>query len=223
MQDTVANAADQRPNDAYRRLEGVEGVGPGARAKLLEAASGLAAKPPASLDDSLEGALGGIAGLNKTSRAALAREYGDWPTFRSQMAAAAKGGPGDDLTALAAIDGFGAVAAEALVDFFAEKHNREVLRALVQKVDIAGYKVADASGSKVAGKTVVFTGSLERMTRDEAKQQAIALGAKVSGSVSAKTDLVVAGPGAGSKLADAQKHGVKVLTEDEWLKLIGKA
>jgi DNA ligase (NAD+) len=223
LQDTVANAADQRPNDAYRRLEGVEGVGPGARAKLLEAASGLAAKPPTSLDDSLEGALGGIAGLNKTSRAALAHEYADWATFRSQMMSAAKGGPGDDLTALAAINGFGAVAAEALVDFFAEKHNREVVRALVQKVDIADYKVADTSGSKVAGKTVVFTGSLERMTRDEAKQQAIAMGAKVSGSVSAKTDIVVAGPGAGSKLADAQKHGVKVLSEDDWLKLIGKA
>ena len=85
------------------------------------------------------------------------------------------------------------------------------------------YQMADTSNSKVAGKTVVFTGSLERMTRDEAKEQAIALGAKVSGSVSKKTDMVIAGPGAGSKLADAEKLGVKVLTEDEWLKLIGKA
>ena len=139
------------------------------------------------------------------------------------MQSAAKGRPGEDLLSLAAINGFGEVAAEALVDFFAEKHNREVVDALVAKVTVQPHKVADTSGSKVAGKTVVFTGSLERMTRDEAKQQAIALGAKVSGSVSAKTDIVVAGPGAGSKLADAQKHGVKVLTEDEWLKLIGKA
>ncbi|HVY90197.1 MAG TPA: NAD-dependent DNA ligase LigA [Hyphomonadaceae bacterium] len=223
LHETAAKAADQRPNDAFRRLESIEGVGPGARDKLLAAAPNLPPKPPASLDDSLEGALADIPGLNKTSRAALAAEYGDWSTFRKEIQSAAKGQPGEDLTALAAINGFGEVAAEALVDFFAEKHNRDVVKALVQKVTVTPYKIADTSGSKVAGKTVVFTGTLEKMTRDEAKQQAIQLGAKVSGSVSAKTDLVIAGPGAGSKLADAQKHGVKVLSEEEWLKLIGRA
>jgi DNA ligase (NAD+) len=223
LQEAVSNAASQRPNDAYRRLENIEGVGPGGRAKLLDAASSLPAKPVALLDPSLEGALGEIdVGLNKTARAALAREYGDWPTFRSQIVSAAKGQPGEDLIALGAINGLGEVAAEALVDFFAEKHNREVVRELLKKVTITPYKMADTSGSKVAGKTVVFTGTLEKMTRDEAKEQAIGLGAKVSGSVSKKTDYVVAGPGAGSKLADAEKLGVKVLSEDEWLKMIGK-
>ncbi len=222
LQETAEKVAKQRPSDAYRRLEGVDSVGPGARDKLLEAASELPKDQPVSADDTLENSIQ-IAGLNKNAKASLAAEYGDWATFRAQMQAAAKGRPGEDLLALAAINGFGEVAAEALVDFFAEKHNREVVSALVKAMkEITPYKVADTSGSPVAGKTVVFTGTLEKMTRDEAKQQAISLGAKVSGSVSAKTDLVVAGPGAGSKLADAQKHGVKVLSEDDWLGLIGR-
>jgi DNA ligase (NAD+) len=223
LEDAVEKAAKQRPTDAYRRLEGVDGIGPGAREKLLEAAADLPAKQPVSADDTLENSLGEIDGLNKKARAALAAEYGDWKTFRDQIQSAARGRPGEDLLSLAAINGFGEVAAEALVDFFAEKHNREVVKALLKKVKVLPHKVADTSGSPVAGKTVVFTGTLEKMTRDEAKQQAISLGAKVSGSVSSKTDIVIAGPGAGSKLADAQKHGVTVLSEDEWLKLVGKS
>ncbi len=222
LREAVEKAAQQRPNDAYRRLENVAGVGPGARDRLLAAAAELPAKQPVSADDTLENSLGGIDGLNKKARGALAAEYGDWATLREQVQSAAKGQPGEDLLALAAINGFGEVAAEALVDFFAEKHNREVVDALIARVTVLPHKAADASGSAVAGKTVVFTGTLEKMTRDEAKQQAISLGAKVSGSVSSKTDLVIAGPGAGSKLAEAEKHGVKVLTEDEWLVLIGK-
>jgi len=222
VKEIVARAGEQRPNDAYRRLESIAGVGPGALAKLLDAACDLPSKPVAILDASLEETLGAIAGLNKPSRAALAAEYGDWATFRREVQSAAKGRPGEYLTVLAAINGFGAVAAEALVDFFAEKHNREVVDALLREVEVEPYMAMDTSESKVAGKTVVFTGALEKMTRDEAKQQAISLGAKVSGSVSSKTDLLIAGPGAGSKLADAQKHGVKVLSEDEWLALVGK-
>lgn len=232
LREAVEKAAKQRPNDAYRRLETVEGVGPGARDKLLEAASALPAKLIGSLDSSLEGELDAVelkaeAGkkstrLPKPAKAALAREYVDWETFRSQVQLATEGRPGEDLLALAAINGFGEVAAEALVDFFAEKHNREVVDALVKKVTVLPHKIADTSGSAVAGKTLVFTGTLEKMTRDEAKQQAISLGAKVSGSVSSKTDLLIAGPGAGSKLTDAQKHGVKVISEDDWLALIGR-
>ena len=222
LREAVEKAAKQRPNDAYRRLETVAGVGPGARDKLLAAAAELPAEQPVSADESLENSFGGVDGLNKKARGALAAEYGDWATLREQVQSAAKGQPGEDLLALAAINGFGEVAAEALVDFFAEKHNREVVDALIAKVAVLPHKAADTSGSAVAGKTVVFTGTLEKMTRDEAKQQAISLGAKVSGSVSSKTDLLIAGQGAGSKLAEAEKHGVKVLTEDEWLTLIGK-
>ena len=230
LQEAVEKAAKQRPNDAYRRLESLSGIGPGAREKLL--AADLPKTLVGSLDNTLEGQLEAVelpaeadkkpTRINKTARAALAAEYRDWATFREQVQSAAKGRPGEDLLALAAINGFGEVAAEALVDFFAEKHNREVVKALTRKVTVQPHKAADTSGSAVAGKTVVFTGTLEKMTRDEAKQQALSLGAKVSGSVSSKTDLLIAGPGAGSKLTDAQKHGVKVLSEDEWLVLIGR-
>jgi DNA ligase (NAD+) len=110
---------------------------------------------------------------------------------------------------------------QSVAAYFGESHNRGIVDRLVKELD----EILDAekpkSNSAIAGKTVVFTGSLEKMTRDEAKAMAERLGAKAAGSVSKKTDFVVAGPGAGSKLAEAQKHGVKVLTEDEWLKLVG--
>ncbi|MBV9993172.1 MAG: NAD-dependent DNA ligase LigA [Alphaproteobacteria bacterium] len=122
---------------------------------------------------------------------------------------------------LSAIGGIGDVVAEAIKDFFDEKHNRKALDRLLKEVEVQEVAAPKTSGSPVVGKTVVFTGTLEKMTRQEAKARAEALGAKVAGSVSKKTDLVVAGPGAGSKLAEAAKHGVEVIDEDGWLKLIG--
>jgi DNA ligase (NAD+) len=104
--------------------------------------------------------------------------------------------------------------------YFGESHNRGIVERLTKEVTILDTE-KPKSNSAVAGKTVVFTGALEKMTRDEAKAMAERLGAKVSGSVSKKTDYVVAGPGAGSKLGEARKHGVTVLTEDEWLAMIG--
>ncbi len=111
--------------------------------------------------------------------------------------------------------------AEAVSDFFAEKHNEEVLDALLQHVAPQPMEEIVAS-SPVAGKTVVFTGALERMTRDEAKATAERLGAKVAASVSKKTDLVIAGPGAGSKLAKAAELGIETISEEDWLKLAGQ-
>ena len=121
---------------------------------------------------------------------------------------------------LESIEGIGGVVAEAIHDFFDEPHNVKALSRLLAWLDVTDM-AQPAKSSPVSGKTVVFTGTLEKMTRQEAKARAEALGAKVSGSVSAKTDIVVAGPGAGSKLKDAQKHGVEVMDEDAWLKLIG--
>ncbi len=126
------------------------------------------------------------------------------------------------LEELTAIDGVGGAVAEAVVDFFAEPHNTQALDALLAEVTPEPMQ-AVATASPVAGKTVVFTGALEKMTRDEAKAMAERLGAKVSGSVSKKTDLVVAGPGAGSKLAKASEFGVEVIDEDEWLARVGAA
>ena len=122
---------------------------------------------------------------------------------------------------LTAIEGIGPVVAGSITDFFAEEHNREVVDALLKDVTPEAPEVV-ATDSPVAGKTIVFTGALERMSRDEAKAMAESLGAKVSGSVSKKTDLVVAGPGAGSKLADARKHNVEVIDEDEWFRRVGR-
>jgi len=110
------------------------------------------------------------------------------------------------------------VVANAIVEFFAEAHNQEALDALLKEVTVEAFE-ADEIDSPVSGKTVVFTGTMERMSRSEAKATAERLGAKIVGSVSAKTDYVVAGPGAGSKLKKAQELGVEVLSEDQWFEL----
>ena len=120
-----------------------------------------------------------------------------------------------------AIDQIGETVVDAVATYFGEAHNHAILDRLTAQVKILDAEKPRAQ-SPVAGKTVVFTGALERMSRDEAKAMADRLGAKVSGSVSKKTDLVVAGPGAGSKLAEAQKHGVEVIDEDAWFKLVGE-
>ncbi|MFL6773009.1 MAG: NAD-dependent DNA ligase LigA [Sphingomicrobium sp.] len=129
----------------------------------------------------------------------------------------------DDAQAeLASVEGVGPVVAEALVDFFHEAHNREVLDDLLSEVTPKPF-VSDAKQTEWTGKTIVFTGSLETMSRDEAKAQAERLGARAAGSVSAKTDLVVAGPGAGSKLKKAEELGIRVINEQDWSQIVAEA
>ena len=162
----------------------------------------------------------GIRHVGETTAKLLARGYGSYAAFEAAMIAA-RDRAGEAWTELNAIDGIGETVADAIVEFFAEDHNREVLAALLEKVTPQEVEAVSSDGSPVAGKTVVFTGSLEKMTRDEAKAMAERFGAKVSGSVSKKTDLLVAGPGAGSKLKKAQDLGVEVIDEDGWFELVG--
>src|SRR5690349_6099025 len=161
----------------------------------------------------------GIRHVGETTALALARGYGSWKAFHDASLKVAK----DDAEAAAemdALDQIGDTVIDAVKAYFGESHNRGIVERLKKQVEVLDAE-KPKTDSAIAGKTVVFTGSLEKMTREEAKAQAERLGAKAAGSVSKKTDYVVAGPGAGSKLADAKKYGVKVLTEDEWLKLVG--
>jgi DNA ligase (NAD+) len=160
----------------------------------------------------------GIRHVGETTAVALARGYGTWAAFHDACLKLAKG-DAEAAEEMDALDQIGGTVIESLRTYFGEAHNRRRIERLAEQVRIRDAEKPRAD-SAVAGKTVVFTGTLEKMTRDEAKASAERLGAKVSGSVSKKTDYVVAGPGAGSKLAEANKLGVAVLTEDEWLKLI---
>ena len=161
----------------------------------------------------------GIRHLGETSSALLANFFGSWSRIQEVLIAARKS-DAPEYSELLSIDGVGEVMAKALIDTFNDPQQQEIIMDLASELTIEDMEVRDTSGSPVVGKIVVFTGTLEEMTRAQAKAQAEALGAKVSGSVSAKTDFVVAGPGAGSKAKKAQELGVTLLSEAEWLDLI---
>ncbi|MDP6568176.1 MAG: NAD-dependent DNA ligase LigA [Alphaproteobacteria bacterium] len=161
----------------------------------------------------------GIRHVGQGNARLLARTYG---TLKNFLAAIEQSAPreGEAWQELLDIDGIGEAVAGALLDFFGEAHNAQAWRDLLAQLDVQPVAMPSVAGSAVAGKTLVFTGTLEQTTRQEAKARAEALGAKVSGSVSRKTDLVVAGPGAGSKLRKAEELNIEVISEDEWLALI---
>jgi DNA ligase (NAD+) len=162
----------------------------------------------------------GIRHVGETNARRLARHFSAFDALRICAQAAAEGS--EARTELSAIEGIGPVVAEAVADFFAEPHNEDQLDAVLAHVTPQPMEEM-AKASPVAGKTIVFTGSLERMTRDEAKAQAERLGANVVGSVSKKTDLVVAGPGAGSKIAKARELGLEIIDEENWLRIAGQS
>lgn len=197
------------------KLENIEGFGKVSVKKLFDA-----------IDERRSIALNrfiyalGIRHVGETTAKLLARHYGTYEVFDKAMKEASSLA-GDAWADLNNIEGIGEIVARAIVEFFKEPRNLDVIGRLLEEVTPQVAEQVAASDSPVAGKTVVFTGSLEKFTRDEAKACAESLGAKVAGSVSKKTDYVVAGPGAGSKLDKARELGVEVMTEDEWLTFIG--
>ncbi|QLF70832.1 NAD-dependent DNA ligase LigA [Peteryoungia desertarenae] len=204
-----------RQERSLTKLENIEGFGRVSVGKLFDA---IDARREIALNRFIFAL--GIRHVGETTAKLLARSYGSYTAFAAAMQGA---GPryGEAWNELNNIEGIGEVVAASIVEFFKEPRNLQVVGRLLDEVTPLDAEMPVASNSVVAGKTVVFTGSLERFTRDEAKARAESLGAKVAGSVSKKTDYVVAGPGAGSKLDKARELGVAVMTEDEWLSLIG--
>lgn len=163
----------------------------------------------------------GIRHVGQTTARTLAATYLTLDALLAALKAAVADPEGEAYAELEGIDGIGPTVVRELLEFMAEAHNRTVLDDLLAQLREVEPFDAPAQDSPVAGKTVVFTGTLEAMTRDEAKARAESLGARVSGSVSKKTDILVAGPGAGSKAKKAAELGITTLTEQEWLELIG--
>ena len=196
------------------KLEGEEGYGETSVRNLFDA---IEQRREISLDRFIYAL--GIRHVGETTALALARGYGSWKAFHDACLKVAKGDE-ETIAEMDALDQIGDTVIAAIKAYFGESHNKGIVERLTKQVTILDAE-KPKTDSAIAGKTVVFTGALEKMTREEAKATAERLGAKAAGSVSRKTDYVVAGPGAGSKLAEAKKYGVQVLTEDEWLKLIG--
>ncbi|OXT00392.1 DNA ligase (NAD(+)) LigA [Notoacmeibacter marinus] len=164
----------------------------------------------------------GIRHVGETTSRTLARAYGSWASFEIVAARLAKGDE-DAKLEMEALDDIGGAVTQAVARYFSQDENCAMVDRLIGELTVEEAEAPAANGSPVTGKTIVFTGSLERMSRDEAKAMADRLGAKAAGSVSKKTDLVVAGPGAGSKLKKAEELGIEVITEDEWFDRVGES
>ena len=204
----------RRQETSLTKLENIDGFGKVSVRKLYDA---IDARRSIALNRFIYAL--GIRHVGETNAKILARAYGTYAAFEEGMKGAAPLS-GEAWNELNSIDGIGEVVARAMVEFYKEPRNLDVIDRLLQEVTPEAAEAVVASSSPVAGKTVVFTGSLEKMTRDEAKAMAERLGAKVAGSVSKKTDLVVAGPGAGSKLDKAREFNVEVIDEDGWFERI---
>jgi DNA ligase (NAD+) len=225
VREAVARASHARPGPDYLRLVEIEGLGPKTAETVMDHFA--RARPRGGdLFSHGEDALAevrAIRGMRSSAVDALSNAFPGGKLLAETAAKAAKEKPGEAYRELASLSGIGEVVTEALIGFFAEPHNEKAVEDLLAHVRIEPYVRAAAVASAVTGKTVVFTGTLTKLSRNEAKAHAERLGAKVAGSVSSKTDYLVAGAEAGSKLGKARELGVKVLSEDEWIAMIGQA
>lgn len=198
-----------------QKLKNREGYGDVSAAKLFDA---IEARRTISLERLIYAL--GIRHVGEATARTLARAYGTWTEFEQ---AALKVSDGDEPAReeMDALEDVGEAVIDSVAAYFAEPHNRTMVEDLIAEIVVIEAE-KPATDLPVAGKTIVFTGSLERISRDEAKVMAERLGAKAAGSVSTKTDLVVAGPGAGSKLKKAAELGIEVIDEDAWPRLIGE-
>lgn len=213
----ISDAAKERPGQEWTEITRVKFIGPIARKNLIDC---VVENDRAQLElDFKRASLMDLAHLDKRQRESVLQYFGTESRLLNKVRAASRQAPGEAYRALADDSEIGEVATDSLIEFFGEGHNRDLVDDLMRQVVTRPIEV---SGQKSAftGKTIVFTGTLKRMTRNEAKATAERLGAKVAGSVSSKTDFVVAGPGAGSKLKDAEKHRVEILSEDDWLRMV---
>ncbi len=210
LSEAARSAGASRPGSAYRAMIAIKGIGP---ARVRDMTAKLASAEGLGLLGDAEARLSAVAPAGAV--ALLVERYGDADNALAALREVAPHLPGPDYAELVSVDGLGEEVADALIDFLNEEHNREVVDALLREIAFEAVEERETE-SALSGKTVVFTGTLETMTRGEAKALAERLGAKVTGSISAKTDLVVAGPGAGSKLAKAESLGVEVVDEGGW-------
>ena len=217
-------AAKSRPGPSYRRMIGIKGLGEKTAQTLIRHC---ASSSPRGADlfgshttPPFAALVAGVKGVRAASIAALEQAFGDSAQFIEVARRAAQELPGDDYRSFASLNGIGEVATDALIAFFTEPHNTAAVDDLLMQITVRDYERAAATQSPITGKTVVFTGTLAKTGRNEAKAQAERLGAKVAGSVSKKTDYVIAGADAGSKLDKATELGVTVLSEDDWMALL---
>jgi DNA ligase (NAD+) len=217
LADAVKNASNDKPGPDWIELSDVPKVGPVTRDRLLgDGLPDKGTKADLFADETRQGW-----SLSDAQWDSLLAHYKSEARLKKAIQLAKRQKPKEGYTQLASTGDVGPVAADSLIRFFMEPHNRKLIDSLLSEITV-DHVAAAATDSPISGMTLVFTGTLEQMARDEAKAVADRLGAKVSGSVSKKTDLVIAGPGAGSKLVDAKKHGVKVISEEEWMRLIGR-
>ncbi|MBB4002296.1 NAD-dependent DNA ligase LigA [Aurantimonas endophytica] len=214
---TPADIFKMRGRDAasLKKLKDKEGFGEVSARNLFDA---IEARRTIALDRLIFSL--GIRHVGEATAKTLARAYGSFEAFHEAALKVAEG-DAEAAAEMDALEDIGGAVITAVARFFSEEHNRHLVDELVRELTIETV-AKPAATSPVSGQTIVFTGSLERMTRDEAKAMAEALGAKVAGSVSKKTDLVVAGPGAGSKLKKAAEFEIEVIDEDAWFVRIGR-